>query len=182
MDQDDEAARTASFIGIVVAISGNILISVALNCQKLAHKRLQLESQKVGTPSPRPSPLNVPDELPLQRYSSPNGKSTTLDSTTPLRGKNPFPRYGSSPLPSRLALSGQAGGTLPVAIPEDNENSNPVVIGVVDVTSPSESQSQTNGEPAQYSDDGHPSSENGETFHADESSPKEGAYLKSKLW
>lgn len=34
---------TASLIGIVVAISGNVLISLALNCQKLAHQRLEKE-------------------------------------------------------------------------------------------------------------------------------------------
>jgi magnesium transporter len=32
---------TATFIGIVVAISGNVLISLALNLQKLAHKRIE---------------------------------------------------------------------------------------------------------------------------------------------
>lgn len=37
---------SASFIGIIVAISGNVLISLALNCQKLAHK--QLAEQKAG--------------------------------------------------------------------------------------------------------------------------------------
>jgi hypothetical protein len=32
---------TRTFIGIVVAISGNVLISLALNLQKLAHKRVE---------------------------------------------------------------------------------------------------------------------------------------------
>jgi hypothetical protein len=32
---------TTTFIGIVVAISGNVLISLALNLQKLAHKRIE---------------------------------------------------------------------------------------------------------------------------------------------
>jgi len=37
--------------GILVAISGNILISLALNCQKLAHKRLEKEREsRTGTP------------------------------------------------------------------------------------------------------------------------------------
>ncbi|SPO36915.1 uncharacterized protein PSFLO_02386 [Pseudozyma flocculosa] len=35
---------TQSFIGVVVAVAGNITISLALNCQKLAHLRLQRES------------------------------------------------------------------------------------------------------------------------------------------
>lgn len=42
-DDWENADSTASFIGIIVAISGNILISLALNCQKLAHKRLERE-------------------------------------------------------------------------------------------------------------------------------------------
>lgn len=32
---------TASFIGIIVAICGNVVISFALNCQKLAHKQVE---------------------------------------------------------------------------------------------------------------------------------------------
>ena len=40
---DSDSENIASFIGIIVAISGNVLISLALNCQKLAHKRLERE-------------------------------------------------------------------------------------------------------------------------------------------
>lgn len=46
-----EQANTQSLIGITVAIGGNILISLALNCQKLAHKRLDLEKQRRREPS-----------------------------------------------------------------------------------------------------------------------------------
>jgi len=46
-DNDDGVGKvtTASFIGIIVAISGNV-ISLALNCQKLAHKRLERERER----------------------------------------------------------------------------------------------------------------------------------------
>lgn len=37
------SVSTASIIGVSVAILGNVLISLALNCQKLAHKRLDAE-------------------------------------------------------------------------------------------------------------------------------------------
>ena len=37
---------SASFIGIIIAISGNILISLALNCQKLAHQRLERKREE----------------------------------------------------------------------------------------------------------------------------------------
>lgn len=40
-DSPSSGVISASFIGIIVAISGNVLISLALNCQKLAHKRLE---------------------------------------------------------------------------------------------------------------------------------------------
>ncbi|KAF9815533.1 hypothetical protein IEO21_04533 [Rhodonia placenta] len=36
----------ATFVGILVAISGNVVISLALNCQKLAHKRLEREREQ----------------------------------------------------------------------------------------------------------------------------------------
>lgn len=193
-DDEDQAARTASFIGIVVAISGNILISLALNCQKLAHRRLNLESNpatpsKSAVPSPRRSPLNVPDELPLQRYSSPLSRATTVDPTTPLRPKGSFPRYNSSPIPSRLALSSQAGGTVPVAIPEDAEIAgvqDPVPVGVLTVTSPTEVDDESTLSAGHgvdpYTDDDHTTSENGDAVFEDIPTQKEGAYLKSKLW
>jgi magnesium transporter len=44
---------TSNVVGIAVAISGNVLISLALNLQKLAHKRLKAESQ--GIVDDRPS-------------------------------------------------------------------------------------------------------------------------------
>jgi len=37
-----------TFAGIVVAISGNVVISLALNCQKLAHRRLEEERTTKG--------------------------------------------------------------------------------------------------------------------------------------
>lgn len=41
-DMDDlPRLTTRTFVGIVVAISGNVLISLALNLQKLAHKRAE---------------------------------------------------------------------------------------------------------------------------------------------
>ncbi|KAJ7179277.1 DUF803-domain-containing protein [Mycena filopes] len=46
---------TATFIGISVAIGGNVLISLALNLQKLAHKRMEAEKQDRRQATP---PLN----------------------------------------------------------------------------------------------------------------------------
>jgi len=39
----NQPSTTQSFVGIIVAIAGNIVISLALNCQKLAHWRLEKE-------------------------------------------------------------------------------------------------------------------------------------------
>lgn len=45
-DSFPDDPQTQSFIGIVVAICGNVLISLALNCQKLAHRRLDEQRQQ----------------------------------------------------------------------------------------------------------------------------------------
>ncbi|KAI5812991.1 magnesium transporter NIPA-domain-containing protein [Pyronema omphalodes] len=45
-DNDDNLSRWSSFIGIVIAIAGNVLISLALNIQKYSHTRLQREAEQ----------------------------------------------------------------------------------------------------------------------------------------
>lgn len=52
---------TATAAGIGVAIAGNVLISLALNCQKLAHRRLQREREALANaPQPlKPTNSNV---------------------------------------------------------------------------------------------------------------------------
>jgi magnesium transporter len=44
-DEDEKHQRWSSFIGIVVAICGNILISFALNMQRYAHVRIEQEAE-----------------------------------------------------------------------------------------------------------------------------------------
>ncbi|KAH0610114.1 uncharacterized protein H6S33_012660 [Morchella sextelata] len=46
LDSEETLRRWSSFIGIVIAICGNILISLALNIQKYAHIRLEREAEK----------------------------------------------------------------------------------------------------------------------------------------
>ena len=96
VDEESNQERTKSLIGIAVAIGGNILISLALNCQKLAHKRLDIEkrdqasaaaserSSNNGTPN---APANGGESRPLLRdngsydpYTTPRRPSTR---TTP---------------------------------------------------------------------------------------------------
>ncbi|KAF4602260.1 hypothetical protein EYR40_005465 [Pleurotus pulmonarius] len=63
-DMDDlPKVSTATFIGITVAIAGNVLISLALNLQKLAHRRL--EEDKAGRS----------EELSVRRHSHNNNES-----------------------------------------------------------------------------------------------------------
>ncbi|KAL7271091.1 hypothetical protein RUND412_006179 [Rhizina undulata] len=45
-DPEENLKRWSSFIGIVVAICGNVLISLALNIQKYAHIRLERENER----------------------------------------------------------------------------------------------------------------------------------------
>lgn len=44
-DSEGNLNRWSSFIGIIIAISGNVLISLALNVQKYAHTRLEREAE-----------------------------------------------------------------------------------------------------------------------------------------
>ncbi|KAG9219174.1 hypothetical protein CCMSSC00406_0001584 [Pleurotus cornucopiae] len=63
-DMDDlPKVSTATFIGITVAIAGNVLISLALNLQKLAHRRL--EDDKAGRS----------EELSVRRHTDNNSES-----------------------------------------------------------------------------------------------------------
>lgn len=45
-DDEENLKRWSSFIGICIAIAGNVLISLALNVQKWAHVRLEREKRK----------------------------------------------------------------------------------------------------------------------------------------
>ncbi|KIP09201.1 hypothetical protein PHLGIDRAFT_103209 [Phlebiopsis gigantea 11061_1 CR5-6] len=117
----------ATAAGISVAIAGNILISLALNCQKLAHRRLELEREHARElldqkPDDR-RPLHGPDALGIteeedinettnddQRWSSevpyPDGTASAtpgavLLETEPLLDRNgrPASAYDTSGLP-----------------------------------------------------------------------------------
>lgn len=46
-----ESSGRSSLIGVAISLIGNILISLALNCQKLAHVRLEKESEEEGEES-----------------------------------------------------------------------------------------------------------------------------------
>jgi hypothetical protein len=78
---------TQTVIGIAVAISGNILISLALNLQKLAHKRLDAER---NTPGPAPPPRSFIGRR--QSVNEQDADSDTIITETPsLRGPDTPP-------------------------------------------------------------------------------------------
>lgn len=84
---DDLPITTESFIGIVVAISGNVLISLALNCQKLAHQRLIRERERLkqrhrveSISSSRTRPAPDADANGHNVYFDRNGNTSNIDS------------------------------------------------------------------------------------------------------
>ena len=115
---DSEGSRVHSFIGVVVAISGNIIISLALNCQKLAHKRLEAEASQ-----------RTPRRLSLSISNSNNKTTSPLETrrpsdTTPLKPlRSSIAKY-SSAVTSRLRIPQYNTPSRYTAIPsDDNESS-----------------------------------------------------------
>ena len=106
---EDTPERTASFIGIVVAISGNIVISLALNCQKLAHKRIeqqQLERASPASSNSRSSLRSTPNgksprgaagAASAMRSARPSNSRRGTRDTTPLKPlRSSFAKYGAA--------------------------------------------------------------------------------------
>lgn len=80
-----------SLIGIAVAIGGNILISFALNCQKLAHKYLETERSKHSNDPPNRQlddeeqpliPSAAQDDTTLINYGSNTDSASPLSVST----------------------------------------------------------------------------------------------------
>ncbi|KAI5790250.1 magnesium transporter NIPA-domain-containing protein [Geopyxis carbonaria] len=72
VDTEENLKRWSSFIGICIAVAGNVLISLALNVQKYAHTRLEREAERrrAGRLQTRPS---VDLESPLLEYDEDEG-------------------------------------------------------------------------------------------------------------
>lgn len=99
---DDEASRWSSFIGIVVAIAGNILISLALNVQKYAHIRLDREDKRLQLRLRRRRRLDT-----LSRRNSGSASDSTDDGTpTRERGSSVTPHVDQKYLKSKVWWSG----------------------------------------------------------------------------
>lgn len=183
MEGVPEVDKVQSFIGIVVAIVGNIIISLALNCQKLAHKRLQAEasqptSQKPTLPS-RPS-----------ADSSRRNDRRSPRETTPLKPlRSSLSRY-SSIVSSRFKISREDSRSAYIASSSHSDNEldgvevpPSRVLGVVDVANGDsflrgqDDIEEENDEDIGLLSSGTSSPSEDQTPHSTESD-----YLKSKLW
>ncbi|KAJ7591255.1 DUF803-domain-containing protein [Mycena floridula] len=99
---------TGVAIGIAVAVAGNVLISLALNLQKLAHKRLTADKESSRSPSP-----DAPEEpVFLASGSSTNRESAPLLAVVPeLRGE-----YGTLVRPKHSGNSGPGSRLVPISL------------------------------------------------------------------
>ncbi|KAK0468054.1 magnesium transporter NIPA-domain-containing protein [Desarmillaria tabescens] len=184
MDPGQLYINTPTVIGISVAIAGNVLISLALNVQKLAHKRLDAEKLsslnnfgKDGAAKPQddghssgPS-LNERDEdqeAEAVGVVRPDDESDIFryPETVPLMSPNGQTNYGSSPSPRKPHkrsfaefLSRPRFGRRPKV---------PMVEIPVDVVVEGNASPQQN----KFNENG----------RAEELEQNEGDYLKSKLW
>lgn len=174
-----------SFVGIVVAIVGNIIISLALNCQKLAHRRLEADS----TPPQLNRASSSTSNKPAARHNaSSDARGHRPRETTPLKPlRSPFAKY-SSAVSSRFKLSRKYSQPGYSAVPTSSDDVEDVnipqsrVLGVVDMTS---SASQGDDYSIQEEEDDGP----GDLSSGSDSPPEvstppktESAYLRSKLW
>ena len=113
-----EGGRVQSFVGIVFAISGNVIISLALNCQKLAHKRLEAEASR-QTPERPPLSTNTSSRKATSRSDARQPRDTTP--LKPLRSS--IAKYNSA-VSSRFKHPGYNTSNTYAAIPSDeNEGS-----------------------------------------------------------
>jgi hypothetical protein len=172
----------ATFIGVVVAVCGNVLISFALNCQKLAHRKIGaayntehglddddiLESN--GVPVPGYQAITAPPVDVL----NPPAHSQSMPVPTPSRSPVVAPRQ-AIPL---LASSSPVGSydSRPSIGPRSRTQSSLRTHSPIAETGENSSSSTSRAEPATLDDleaDLGTSSQHG---------PKESAYLHSKLW
>ena len=119
-DSFPDDPQTQSFIGIIVAICGNVLISLALNCQKLAHRRLDEQRQQqlfYGSGSHTSSSTETPVNLSRTNTNVGLNLSGTHDSY----GEERRPLLGSNRAHSVL-ITPHEYGTAKDHIPQSMKN------------------------------------------------------------
>lgn len=176
-NETGDQVHTNSLIGIAVAVGGNILISLALNCQKLAHKRLDLEKQRqreFGELSHCGSTRAENDQVSLTDARDPMSDETRLflggpyDSyTTP---QNTHSRFNNvlTPRDAESPRQRSAHVCSPITVDSQDEEVPAVAIEVTI--------GEGCGTGAKHSDDRTISEEDVDVEH------NETDYLRSKLW
>lgn len=187
LKDDADPSMSQSFIGIIVAIAGNILISLALNCQKLAHYRLDgqhsasHEGKSTATNEDGLNGSSTSNVLPANEAApllseSVQGNSVSYAGTQSASNGSELMDFKvkATPLPPKLTSrlsstsSHRSRGT-----PAEERL---VPIGTAEVVNTT---SQTLNSPQEYTEDAR-ELENGDE---EENDPREeGDYLKSKLW
>ncbi|KAG9127841.1 hypothetical protein FRC07_008484 [Ceratobasidium sp. 392] len=172
----------ATFIGVVVAVTGNVLISFALNCQKLAHRRIEAaynkehaddeQQHRYGATESEPAiqvapPVDViasparSQSLPIATSGSTRSHAAIQRQAIPfVVNGSPVGSWEARPLTPRSRT--QSSLRLHSPIPERRESSN--------------EEPNSRGEPA-----GEDDLEAGEAVKSSHG-PEESAYLRSKLW
>ncbi|RDB22614.1 putative magnesium transporter NIPA6 [Hypsizygus marmoreus] len=124
---------TAAFIGIMVAITGNVLISLALNLQKLAHQRVEVDGRerrqqdrqrgKYNGLERRQSQEPSLDENDEDRPRAPTPESRTHDVIISVESQPlvPFPQSSPS-LRDYGAISSDRNAGAPRASPRSNRS------------------------------------------------------------
>ncbi|KDN38179.1 hypothetical protein RSAG8_09682, partial [Rhizoctonia solani AG-8 WAC10335] len=176
-----DKGSNATFIGVVVAVCGNVLISFALNCQKLAHRRIEAAYRSEhGLDDDTATEATIPTyqaiTAPPVDLLTPTQRSQSLPIASP-RSRSPavIPQQviplvvSSSPVESI--------GSRPSLTPRSRTQSSIFNHATIDEAHEGSSASTSRAEPADA--DLEAAAELGSET---KDGPKESAYLHSKLW
>ncbi|KAJ1309116.1 hypothetical protein OPQ81_004792 [Rhizoctonia solani] len=172
----------ATFIGVVVAVCGNILISFALNCQKLAHRRIEAAYKtEHGLDDDAATESTVPGYHAITAAPvdllTPTQRSQSLPITSP-RSRSP-PVTPQQAIPLVVSSSPvESIGSRPSLTPRSRTQSSVFSHSTIDEAHEGSSASTSRAEPAGPAD-----LEAGAESDLDpKDGPEESAYLHSKLW
>jgi magnesium transporter len=191
LDDSSNPSTSKSFIGILVAIGGNILISLALNCQKLAHWRLEREHRAVHSRHESKSKSSLSDEEAIVDGSTLNvneiapllnesiqGRQTTYGCENSQKGAPASFQVKSKPLLPRLSSSQSSSGHHNGAASSIEDQPIPIATAEVVVDG---SNGLPSNPPVSHQEDGGSGAVDNEV-EGEATEREEGDYLKSKLW
>ncbi|ELU45456.1 EamA domain-containing protein [Rhizoctonia solani AG-1 IA] len=179
-----DKGSNATFIGVVVAVCGNILISFALNCQKLAHRRIEAAYRAKHGLDDGNTSESTPSAPTYQAIAA----TTPVDLLTPTQRSQSLPiasprTRSSVVLPQQaipLVVSSspvESIGSRPSLTPRSRTQSSIFNHATIDELHEGSSGSTSRAEPADCD------VEAGVDPNSDpKDGPEESAYLGSKLW